>query len=749
MSASYIDPGGAIAAETSLQLPRAQAFASTVWSRRLAFVTPVECRCNDDGSECVIIEVEVERPQQLDHPIHRIERIAVRFRPGDDWYPEILALRPDFPRAPHQYLRPEEFPRSLCLYDQPWPQVAMHWTPTTCIERIRYWLAETAKGTLHQSDQPLEPLFSANGWSIVLPPETFTTRDQLAYGELAVAFPRGVVNGRVLLANPEQSAAGVPYVALSFLANPQTHGIIRQQPRTLQELNAFVINAGIPLVEHLRKKLRESDTPDFRKKQMLIIIAFPLMREAVCAVEAADVWAFLTSNTVEEVSIAIGIRERLPGGQLGHVLQPNSDADGRTTLLDILSPQFMLTREKAAVTNGTRPDTSKVVAIGLGALGSQVVRLLAQAGFGTWTLIDEDVLFPHNFARHALGPGWMGWSKGQSMAVEIDHLYKEATPSVPIDADILRPGDRQETIQNALSEAEIVLDMAASIPVTHHLVHGVNSPARRAAVFLNPRGTDLVLLAEDKDRSIPLDCLEMQYYRAIATNPEFEQHLLPPESRLRYARSCRDVTATLPNHLVTLHAAIAARALRLAIDADTASIRIWQADTETGAVRTHQCKVTPVRRGAFGDWTLVLDHHVIAQLTGLRLSKLPNETGGVLLGSYDLTRKIVYVVDTIPSPPDSKEWPTLYIRGSAGLLAQVEHVRHTTYEQLEYIGEWHSHPDGCPCAPSDDDLLVFSWLTANLADAGLPALMSIAGEGGGTAWFLGEMQRTGGWAPEQ
>ena len=35
----------------------------------------------------------------------------------------------------------------------------------------------------------------------------------------------------------------------------------------------------------------------------------------------------------------------------------------------------------------------------------------------------------------------------------------------------------------------------------------------------------------------------------------------------------------------------------------------------------------------------------------------------------------------------------------------------------------------------------FSWLTENMADAGLPALMAIAGEGGIAAWFLGEMLR--------
>ena len=56
----------------------------------------------------------------------------------------------------------------------------------------------------------------------------------------------------------------------------------------------------------------------------------------------------------------------------------------------------------------------------------------------------------------------------------------------------------------------------------------------------------------------------------------------------------------------------------------------------------------------------------------LRNAKLPNETGGVLVGSLDLERKIAYVIDTVPSPPDSEEWPTVYIRGCRGLRRQVD-----------------------------------------------------------------------------
>jgi integrative and conjugative element protein (TIGR02256 family) len=158
--------------------------------------------------------------------------------------------------------------------------------------------------------------------------------------------------------------------------------------------------------------------------------------------------------------------------------------------------------------------------------------------------------------------------------------------------------------------------------------------------------------------------------------------------------------------------------------------------------------VYPVRRTVLGNWTLVVDEWLVTRLKELRADRLPNETGGVLLGMYDLTRRVVYVVDTIPSPPDSKEWPTLYIRGSKGLSARVTEVTQKTAGQLEYVGEWHSHPDRCSCDPSMDDLTVFTWLTDHMAVAGLPALMAIVGQGDSSRWFLGEMLRAGDEVPD-
>ncbi len=126
-------------------------------------------------------------------------------------------------------------------------------------------------------------------------------------------------------------------------------------------------------------------------------------------------------------------------------------------------------------------------------------------------------------------------------------------------------------------------------------------------------------------------------------------------------------------------------------------------------------------------------------MQALREGKLPNETGGVFIGHFDTAASIAYILDTIPAPPDSKEYPVHYIRGSAGLRAQVEAIEARTATMLHYLGEWHSHPNGYSCQPSNDDQKVFAWLTRWMQIDGYPGLMLIAGQKM-EAWFIGQME---------
>lgn len=746
-----LDPGGVVIPPSALDLPRAKQLAELLARGRLDYVEMVEARqCSGpagETSQIVVMKVEVERPQKLTHPIHRFEWVAAKFSADDASYPDVCSLRPDFPKVPHLNLRTAEFPRSLCLYEQPWNEVALRWTPTTFVERIRYWLAETARGSLHQTDQPLEPLLFGSGYRIVLPVDLFAVAGETTE-LLDVRFAAAGDDARVLIAtrppaDNTKRKLTLDYIATTLTAKPQQHGLIRHAPSNLAELDRMLSPAGIELLSVLRDRADGWKEAGHADRRLIVLVAFPMTRDGQDTVESTDIWCFFTASNVREVGLALGVWEDR-GGKLAWVMVRDPDADGRTVGLDVMAPHFDVSRSSAAAASGVEPDVTRIVAVGVGSLGSQVAMTLVRSGFGRWTFVDDDVVLPHNLARHSVTRAGVGHTKAICLAVEAGRIYEGTEAPIWIPADVLDPGEYREKLDARFAEAELILDMAASVPASRHLAHGVTSAARRVALFLNPRGCDLVLLAEDRSRSIPLDVLEMMYLWAVAERDELSNHLAAPEGKLRYSRSCRDVSFSVPNHLVTLHAAVGAHAVRTSADEDGARASVWRADPQSLAVIRVDLPVSGVRRTRHGGWELVVCEELLGRLVSLRQSRLPNETGGVLIGAYDLSRRIIYVVGTIPSPPDSRERPTLYIRGCDGLADRVADIGRKTDGQLEYVGEWHSHPDGYRCDPSDKDLQVFEWLAAHMEDAGLPALMAIVGQGGESAWFVGEISRTGG-----
>jgi hypothetical protein len=742
---------GILIPHSSLSLPRAKALAGLAASGSLPYVTLVECYSAGQAgavSETVVVDVVIERPQRPVNDIRHQERVAVVFEAADRSIPEVLALRRDFPWVPHVNLRLEEFPRSLCLYDRPWSELSSRWTPAVFIERIRFWLAATARGELHQDDQPLEPLLLHHGTAIVLPADIYTdlVADTPIRLDLMLAQDSQACNTLLARRPPADSKkiwVGLKCIATTFVAKPQVHGLVRRTPRNLGELHTFLEAGGIDLIGELRERLQNWSAPKLLEAKLAVIVALPLSRAAGGTVESWSFWVFATLKTIGEVGTDIGLWT-VVNEKAGLLLRPDEMRRGEQVGVEILSPYVEFSPAAAAKANAIERAPVKTVAVGAGALGSQVIVTLARMGFGNWTVVDEDDLLPHNLARHALHGGYIGEAKAIGMAHLLNQLYRDAATAIV--ADVLSPGDQADALQQACGAAGLILDISASATVARHLAMDVQSPARRASVFLNPQGTDVVVLAEDKDRQLPLDVLEMQYYRAVNGEPSLQDHLIANPGKLRYGRSCRDVSTTMSTAKVTMHAALAAELVQAAVAASGASMTVVR--SQSGSLAVAPIAIEPARclQQQIGDWKLILDQKLLDRLATLRASKLPNETGGVLIGHYDLDRKTIYVVDTIPSPPDSAEWPTLYIRGSEGLLTQVQAVGDRTGGQLEYVGEWHSHPDDCPTLPSNDDLLVFAWLTEHLAVAGLPALMAIVGQQGSSSWFVGEMVRTGGWA---
>jgi hypothetical protein len=747
VSDRYVDAPGNASPVSQLAATKARDLADRLARGGLPFAALIECR-TAETFDVVVIDIEAEIPQVLEHDIRPVERFAACFDHDDAATPDVFALREDFPATPHLHPPVDSVPKRLCLFEEEYADLRRRWTAAFFVRRVQDWLRLTARGELHAEDQPLEQALAGAGHGIILPERLSKSTES---GDAAAVVPLRITGvdeyrGKLLIlteaADDPQGAGAGRYFAWSFTSAPHGPGAITTTPHTISELQAFLATQGDDIVGLLRRQLLDwPRRPDALASQLILIVRVPKARDAGSPIEALETWAFLGPSALE-IGVALGIWE--PSGPGVALMVPvREDRRGEAAALDGLAVHFRISRDDAARLNG-RPgaDDRRLVAVGAGALGSQVIMNSARAGFGRWTIIDRDRLLPHNAARHALGEFGIGHHKALVVASAANRLTDDEDVFEPLVADVvLAAGSDRERIDERMTHADLVVDFAASVPVARYLANDALGSARRISFFLNPVGSDLVMLAEDRDRRTSLDALEMQYYRAILRDERLREHLRRPEGRIRYGTSCRDVSLRLPQELVALHAATATRQLRLIADTDTSAIRVWRTDRSSMDDAVVDITVSAVNRQALGEWTVLYDEGLLETIRGFRTERLPNETGGILLGAFDLERKLIYVVDTIPSPADSEERRTLYIRGSEGLRQQLTAARELTFDQIEYVGEWHSHPDGVECSPSGDDLNVLSWLTTHMDAEAVPGVMMIACESDRLAVLLAEIAR--------
>lgn len=717
-----------------LVLPRSRDFVRLIENGVSPYVTLVECAQAANGKEAVIIDVRATIPQEPAAEISPVERLAVEFQPADDWYPDVHALRKDFPRrcVLHLNLVPADKPASLCLFAVPWTDIKLRLTANELLFLIQTWLNDTAAGTLHREDQPLEPLFLFGS-----PPPSVILSPRLADRLIHQAAPLHltvVQDGSSITfieARPGRQPTGrvVPSLVIPVISSPHEHCILYNQPWSFEQLHEQLVPIGIDLLEIVQVALVKQEQQNKLEAfgSLLLLLVLQRKRHADAEVEP-EIVAFLCVGQHAQQMGLIGLARSLG-------LRPdNSDTTrrGGDVTLQLLSVHYELTPNSAAIYSGNAELDIPLVAIGAGALGSQVVLQAVRGGITRWTVIDFDILLPHNLVRHALSADWLGHPKAKALASVANNLLDEPALT-PIVADVQKPGDQEDAVNNALKSAGAIIDLSASVSVARDLAFDCTFDAKRCSLFVSPSGRDLVLLGEDIQRRFTLDFIEAQYYRAVASDERLQTHLVGGST----VGSCRNVTSRISQDLMGLQAAQAVRLLRKWIVEEPPKARVICSEEDSAACQEVFVVLgSPVEVGTLGEWRVVTDTLFLGQVREQRTALLPNETGGALLAHVDVQRRIVYVVHQIPAPPDSERQPTMYIRGAEGLSEAYEEIQKRTLGNLVYIGEWHSHPDTYACSPSADDLAAGVWLADKMRDGCLPGVMLIVGDRGQTRWML-------------
>jgi len=716
---------------SNLNVPKAIEFHRAILAHPYARF--LECRRGKD-IEAVIFEVDVEVPQRPVFDIRETERFAVIFTAEDNTFPDVVSLRTDFPSIPHLNQRPVGAPRSLCLYEQPYPEIKLKWTGFRFLERIRESLAGSAKGELHAPDQPLEPLVAPSAYVLTISNDFLDAPSQTVDFFNVERCEIGTHN--TFIASKKLGSARNS-IGILLEGNVLPHGVIAEAPSTLRELHDFAAAAGLDIIGALQSALRtykvENPFPATNDAYVLLLLRLPKSRYPGGPRETHDLAGFICFEQLGSLGEKLGLW-RFHNGSMGILLTQETATHAETVHVFVLRPQPAMSAAVGAGLSGTTPRNFEGAFVGVGSLGSNLLSHFVRTGFGFWRIIDNDLLMSHNFGRHIANWG-VGLAKVQVVAQQLNAMFDENPPLTPIESDVLEARSSGQ-LQQVLQSATVVVDCAASVPISRFLAIDVASDARRISAFLNPRGTDVVVLVEDRARTIRLDYLEIQYYAALIRHPALQQHLQRDNIVRRYSNACRDTSVVIPEECISVAAAFASVGIRTTHDNDEARILIWSMNLNDLSVRHHAVSPAHFRSQTSHGWTVFADETLLAQVNQCRSTKLPRETGGVLIGSFDTQRRIAYIAEQVASPNDSEERPTSYIRGCEGLEERTKEISRITQGGLEYIGEWHSHPDGYDAERSATDWAAIYRLSELMFPEGLPVVMLIVAENGDIQIYL-------------
>ncbi len=522
------------------------------------------------------------------------------------------------------------------------------------------------------------------------------------------------------------------FSAICLTTRPLPHGRIRAVPRNVAELLAIYADLGVDLLDALRAAfcewLSRPELKSLMNNSCLILISTPIER-LPGQIGRHSVKAFLTECTAEELGSRLGAI-LTAGGYTGALLGGTqtdvvmADLNGLSlTVADVHRPFERAIARAASGLDQEEGCATAVTLIGAGAIGSQVAMTAARMGVGQWTFVDPDHLMPHNLARHALGPEYVGWAKAEAMTAVIrDMLGQEAArPFVGrIDDGLIG--------EKALQGADVVVDASASVPVSRWLAAVSAHAGRTVSVFMNPSGTDLVILREGALRKPRLDHVEMSYYWWLADDSQLATHLVDGRVGMFPSGGCRTPSLSLPQTNIGILSSIAAKRVLLDTVPDEGSIEIWRL-FETGTTVSRKA-ADSFREVVVGGWTVAISERVIEGIIKARKSADALETGGILVGAWDRVRRRAYVVGHYDPPPDSVHSSTGFIRGSVGVYQALKSVEQRTAQNLTYVGEWHTHPPGYTSRPSGDDRTLLRWIEDVLVFLDVPPLMMIAGRDG-------------------
>lgn len=341
-----------------------------------------------------------------------------------------------------------------------------------------------------------------------------------------------------------------------------------------------------------------------------------------------------------------------------------------------------------------------VCILGCGAIGSKIASHLHRSGIFCIDLVDTDSFMPHNIVRHSLSsykPGSFLLNKAQAMKTYLSEMFYE----MPHDGIKAYNQDALEHMsQTDLNTIDIVIDASASARVMYGLDSITFSRKTRIVRVALSEGGNVGVTYLVIDSKQPLADFYMEILRATLTNDEV-YHWLASERKnstenIRIGEGCHSNTMRISDDTISAHAALMSSAIRHIFENEQHNriILSFAHRDFSGSMQTCLLPVKPYQQflcANDSNWTVRIPEDLLVDIRLRSKIAGQKESGGYLFGHIDYKRRIIYPLNHF-TPRDSRGTKTGFRLGTSGLKDYKKKISQRSIGQMEYIGDWHSHP---------------------------------------------------------
>tara|TARA_R100001369_G_scaffold49266_1_gene75911 strand:+ start:2785 stop:5103 length:2319 start_codon:yes stop_codon:yes gene_type:complete len=344
--------------------------------------------------------------------------------------------------------------------------------------------------------------------------------------------------------------------------------------------------------------------------------------------------------------------------------------------------------------------------LGCGSLGSKIAMHLARSGRAPMSVIDNDTMEPHNYARHSCLPysadldSLFYSSKAGELAHDVSKLAQE-TDGFRIDANtVLRTKEFRRKLKLEKSKAILNTTASAVLRETLSSTSWTKGKAPRVMEASLMGDSDIGYFSVSGQGANPSSSdLMAEFYHHMRSDDALRSKVMGQSAdEIIIGQGCSSFSmiasdarlSTLAAPLATLTSNVLSG--RYVDECGQFNIGHLQADGLSQNWESHSVEPYTIVKGPKIDALETrLARRVTTEIDAEIARKPGSETGGVLVGRFSAIGNVFQVVDTIPAPPDSKFSETEFVLGIEGLSEQLAQLSKSSGNTLYPLGTWHNH----------------------------------------------------------